>query len=204
VGSAASNDFDQAGVVEVTEAFDDVAIEGLEVGEGVREIFLPEAGELGVMKFANGQEVGFVLAGGQDLAIEIAWEVCLEDWMGELFEEDGGEIEAAVEGDAVALEIAEDAEERKVGFGGGLVEPLDAMGPGAVIDDPGKMGMEGEREEACWLTVGMGAGRLCWVSLGGLRAQGRDPFWEGGGLEESRARRGVELAGVRPISIVRV
>ncbi len=148
VGGAAGDDLDQAGIVEVAKAFDDVAVEGLEVGEGVGEIFLPEAGELGVVEFADGEEVGFIFAGGEDLALEIAGEVGLEDGVGKLLEEDGGEIEAAVEGDAVALKIAEDAEERKVGFGGGFVEPLNAMRPGAVIDDPGQVGMEGEGEEA--------------------------------------------------------
>ena len=98
--------------------------------------------------------------------------------MGELLEEDGGEIEAAVEGDAIALQVAEDAEEGKVGFGGGFVEPLDAVGPGAVIHDPGQMGMEREGEEARGLTVIGGA-----VGLGCLRAQGRDSFWKACGRE---------------------
>ncbi len=88
--------------------------------------------------------------------------------MGELLEEDGREVEVAVEGDAVALEIAEDAEERKVGFGGGFVEPLDAVGPGAVVDDVGEMGVESEGEKASGLAVGMGAVGLGLV----LRAQG--------------------------------
>jgi hypothetical protein len=148
--------------------------------------------------FADGEEVGFVFAGGENLAIEVAGEVGLEDGVGELLEEDGGEIEAAVEGDAVALKIAEDAEERKVGFGGGLVEPLDAMRPGAVIDDPGKMGMKGEREEACGLAGCTGA-----VGLGCLRAQGRDPFWEGGALGRKPRERWGRVASVRPVSMVR-
>ena len=177
VGGAAGDDLDEAGVVEVAKAFDDVAVEGIEVVEGVGEVFLPEAGELGVVEFADGEEVGFVFAGGEDFALEVAGEVGLEDGVGELLEEDGREIEAAVEGDAVALEIAEDAEERKVGFGRGFVEPLDAVGPGAVVHDPREMGVESEGEKASGLAVGMGA-----VDLGCLRAQCRGPFWEGGGL----------------------
>ena len=113
------------------------------------------------MEFADGEEIGFVLAGGKDLALEIAGEVGLEDGVGELLEEDGGEIQAAVEGDAIALEIAKDAQERKVGFGGGFVKPLDAVGPGAVVDDPGQVGVEREGEEARGLAVGMGAVWLC-------------------------------------------
>ena len=47
------------------------------------------------------------------------------------------------------------------------MKPLDAMGPGSVIDDVRKMSMESEREKA------RGLGR----DSGGLRhAQGRYPF----------------------------
>jgi len=157
VGGTAGDDLDQAGVVEVAEALDDVAVKVLEVSEGVAKILLPEAGELSVVELADGEEVGFIFAGGEDLAIEVAGEVSFEDGVGELLEEDGGKIEAAVEGDAVALEVAEDAEERKVGFGSSFVEPLDPVGPGTVIDDPGQVGVEGEGEEARGLAGGMGA-----------------------------------------------
>ena len=179
VGSTACDDLDQTGIIEVAKALDDVAVEGLEVGEGVAEVLLPEAGQLGVVKFAHGGKVGFVFAGRQNFAIEVAGEVGFKDGVGELLEEDRGEVEAAVEGNAISLEIAENAEQRKVGFGGGFVKPLDAVGPGAVVDDPGQMGVEREGEEARGLAVGSGAVWLCWVSLGCLRAQGRDPFWEG-------------------------
>ena len=103
---------------------------------------------LGVVGLAGGEEVGFVFAGGDDLALDVARELGLEDGVGELLEQDGREVEIAVEGDAVALEVAEDAEQRKIGFGGGFVKPLDAMGPGAVVDDVGQMGVEREGEEA--------------------------------------------------------
>ena len=43
--------------------------------------------------------------------------------------------------------LREDAEEREVGFGGGLVEPLHAVRPGAVVDDVGQMGVQGEGEK---------------------------------------------------------
>ena len=69
--------------------------------------------------------------------------------MGELFEEDGGEIEVAVEGDAVALEVREDTQEGEVGLGGGLVEPLHPMRPSAVVDDVGEVGVQGEGKEPC-------------------------------------------------------
>ena len=71
--------------------------------------------------------------------------------MGELFEQDGGEVEVAVEADAVALEVGEDAEQREIGFGGGFEEPLHAVGPGAVVDDVRQMSVQGEGEKSCGL-----------------------------------------------------
>ena len=147
VGGAAGDDVDEAKVVEVAEAFDDVAVEGFEVVEGVGEVLVPETGELGVVELADGEEVGFVFAGGDDLALDVVGEVSLEDGVGELLEKDGGEVQIAMQSDSVALEIGEDSEKREVGFSGCLVEPLDAMGPGSVIDDVGEMSVEGEGEK---------------------------------------------------------
>jgi hypothetical protein len=56
-----------------------------------------------------------------------------------------------VEGDAIALKPAEDAEEREIGLGGGFEEPLHAVGPCAVVDDVRQMSVQGEGEKSCWL-----------------------------------------------------
>ena len=98
VGGAAGDDLDEAGVVEVAEAGDDVAVEGVEVVERVGEEAVPEAGGLGVVGFAGLDEEGFVFAGGDDLAREVVGELGDEDGVGELLEEDGGEVEVAVGG----------------------------------------------------------------------------------------------------------
>ncbi|MGH9596050.1 MAG: hypothetical protein ACRD3K_04540 [Edaphobacter sp.] len=149
MGGSAGDDFDETDVVEVTEAGDDVAIEAMEVFECLGEEALPEACGLGEMGFAGLYEVGFVFAGGDDLAVQVVGELGDEDRVSELLEEDGGEIEVAVETDAVALEIFEDAEKREIGFGGGFVEPLHSMRPGAVVDDVGQMRVQGEGEKSC-------------------------------------------------------
>ena len=159
VGGAAGDDVDQADVVEVAEAGDDVVVEVIEVFEGLREEAMPEAGGLGEVGFAGLDEEGLVFAGGDDLAVEVVGEFGDEDGMRELLEKDGGEIEVAVETDLVALEIFEDAEEREVGFGGGFVEPLHAMRPGAVIDDVGQMRVQGEGEKSCWAVWPMPSSR---------------------------------------------
>ena len=147
VGGAGGDEADEAGGLEAAEAGDEVAVERVEVFEGLGEEVLPVAGEVSEVLIARLPEVGLVFAGGADLAAEIAGELAAEGWVGELFEEDGREAEVAVQGEAVALEVGEDAEERQVGLGGGIVEPLGAVGPGAVVDDPGEMGVEGEREK---------------------------------------------------------
>ncbi len=134
--------------MEVTKAADDAAAEGVEVIEGVLEEASPEAGEIGVVRLSRLQEEGFIFSRGVDLAEQIFCELRDENGMGELLKQDRGEIEIAMEVDAVALEIAEDAEERKVGFGGGFVEPLHAVRPGAVVDDVGQMGVQGKGEKS--------------------------------------------------------
>ena len=148
VGGGAGDEADEADFVEVAETGDDAAAEGVPVSEGFGEEAVPEAGDLGVVGFAGLDEEGLVFSGGGDLAVEVVGELGEEDGVGELLEEDGGEVEVAVEADAVALEIAEHAEEREVGFGGGLVEPLHAVRPGAVVDHVGEVGVEGEGEKA--------------------------------------------------------
>jgi len=150
VGCAAGDDVDEADVVEVTEAGDDVAVEVIEVFEGLREEAVPEAGGLGEVSFAGLDEEGLVFAGGDYFAIEIVGELCDEDGVRELLEEDGREVEIAVEADLIAFEIFEDAEKREIGFSGGFVEPLHTVRPGAVIDDVGQMRMQGEGEKSCW------------------------------------------------------
>ena len=60
----------------------------------------------------------------------------------------GERLRLQLQGDAVALEISEHAEQREIGFGGGFVQPLHAVGPGAVVDDVGQMRVQGEGEKS--------------------------------------------------------
>ncbi len=135
VGGGAGDDLDQAGVVEVAKAFDDVAAEGSEIVEGGGEEAAPEAGGLGEVEVAGLDEVGLVFPRGDDLASEIFGELGDEVGMAELLEQNRREVDDEVGGDSVSLEVGEDAEQRKVGLCGGLVQPLDAVRPRAVVDD---------------------------------------------------------------------
>ena len=68
--------------------------------------------------------------------------------MRELLEQDGREIEVAVQRDVVAVEAIERAQEGEVRFGRGLEQPLDAVRPAAVVDDVGQMGVQRNSEES--------------------------------------------------------
>ncbi len=144
MGGGAGDDLDHAAVGEAAEASDDVAVVGFELLESVGEEALPEAGGLGEAVLAHGEEDGFVLASGDDFALEIAGEFGTEDGVRELLEEDGREIEIEVERNVVVVEAVEHTQQREVGFGGSFEEPLDAMRPAAVVDDVGQMGVQGE------------------------------------------------------------
>jgi hypothetical protein len=68
--------------------------------------------------------------------------------MGELLQKNRGDIQIAVKSDTIFVEAVEDAEEREIGFGGGLVKPLRAMGPRAVIDDVRQVSVQSECKKA--------------------------------------------------------
>lgn len=151
VGGGAGDEMDEAGLVEVPERGDDVPVERLEVTEGFGEEAIPKASELCVVQFARLREEGLVFLRSDDLALQVAGKFREEDRVRELFEENRGEIEIAVETDPVALQIAQDAEEWEVGLGGRFVKPFHAMWPGAMVYDVGQMRMQGERKESCGL-----------------------------------------------------
>ncbi len=122
--------------------------ERLEVAERGGEEGVPEACGLGEVQFAGGGEVGLVLAGGDDLALDVLGELGLEDRVGELLQQDGREVQIAVQADAIGLQPAQDAQQRQVGLGGGFVQPLHAVRPGAVVDDVGQMSVQRKGEKA--------------------------------------------------------
>ena len=75
----AGDDLDQAGVVEVAEAVDDVAVEGVEVVERGGKETAPEARGLREMGVARLDEVGLILSCGHDLARKVLGELSNEE-----------------------------------------------------------------------------------------------------------------------------
>ena len=155
VGGSTGDDVDEAGVVEVTEGLNNILIEGVEVFEGLREKMLPETGGFSEMVFSCLTEERLVFASGDNFAVEVVGKLGEEDGVGELFEQDGREIEIAVEADVVALKIFEDAQEGKVGLGRSLEEPLDAVRPSAMVNDVRQVCVQGEGEKSCRCSLGL-------------------------------------------------
>src|ERR1019366_3820978 len=88
VSRAAGDDLDQAGVVEVPEALDDVSPKRVEVGKRSREEAAPEAGGLGQVSIAGLDEVSLILARGDDLASEVLGELGDEERVRQLLQQD--------------------------------------------------------------------------------------------------------------------
>jgi hypothetical protein len=128
----------------VAEAGDDVVAEFFEVVEGLREESVPETSRLSILDLAALNKKGLVFAGCNDLSGDIFWKFGDEDGVGKLLEQDGREIQVAVETNSVSLQVCEEAKKREVGLCGGFVEPLHSMRPGPMIDDVGEMGVQGE------------------------------------------------------------
>ncbi len=149
VRGAAGDDLDQAGVIEVTESRDDVAVERAKVIESLRKEAMPEAGGLGQVGFAGLNKVRLILARGDDLAPEIIRKLGDEAWVRELFQQNGREIQVALKSNAVSLKISQHPQQWKVGLGSSFVEPLHSVWPRAVIDDIRQVRMQGKGEVAC-------------------------------------------------------
>src|ERR1019366_7991584 len=99
-------------------------------------------------KVSGLNEVGLVLAGSEDLAREVAGELSDEERVSKLLQQNGREVNVEVGGDAVALEIAQHTQQGQVSLGGNLVQPLDAMRPGPVVDHVRQMRVQREGQEA--------------------------------------------------------
>jgi len=134
VGRRAGDDLNQAGVVEVAETADDVAVEGIEIVESGGKEPAPEARRLGEMGVAGLDEVGLILACGEDLARKVLGKFGYEERMSQLLQQNGGEVDVEIGGNTVTFQIAQHAQDREVGLRGGFVQPLHPVRPGAVVD----------------------------------------------------------------------
>ena len=133
MGRAAGEDLNPSGVVEVAKTLDDIAVERIEIIQRGSEEAAPEARRLGQVDIAGLDEESLVLARGCDLSAQVPGELGDKGRVRQLLQQDRGEANVEVGGNAVALQAAEHAQQRQVSLCGGLVQPLHAVRPGAVI-----------------------------------------------------------------------
>ena len=81
VRGATGDDLDQAGVIEVTESRDNVAVERAKIIESLRKEAMPEAGGFGQVGFARLNKVRLILARCDDLAPQIIRKLGGEAWV---------------------------------------------------------------------------------------------------------------------------
>jgi len=156
VGGSAGDDVDEAGVVEVTEGGDDVAVKLAEVVEGLGEEAVPEAGCLGEVGVAGLDEVGFVFSCCDDFSGDVVRELGDEDGVRELLEQDGERLRLQLKR---MLSRSRLANMRRSG-GRSRRRPRGATPCRAarcVVDDVRQVRVQGEGEEAlrfihceCW------------------------------------------------------
>ena len=91
-------------------------------------------------------EPGAVLVGGVSPLGEVGRETLGEARVLELLAEDGRQADGRLQRNAVRHEVLGRAEEREVALGGGLVEPVGAVGPDAVSENVGDVAVEDEDE----------------------------------------------------------
>ena len=104
--------------------------------------FLPEVGEGDDRALAPRLEVlATVLAGAPDVVV-VERELLLELGRRELLGEDGRDVQRPLGRDPLADQPVRDVEQRKIALEGGLVEPVAAVWPAAVIDHHRKMSVE--------------------------------------------------------------
>ena len=95
----------------------------------------PAGGEIGQMEVATGAELLLILLGGDPLIIQIAREPVLEPVVGKLLHGDRREPDGDVSGEALGGEILNSIEYRQIRIGGGVVEHVAPMRPGAMTQD---------------------------------------------------------------------
>ena len=98
------------------------------------------------MRLPGLDEEGFILACGDNLSLQVLRELRDKRRMRKLLEQDRGEIQIALKSYPVPFQMAENSKQRKVGFGGGFVEPLHSVRPGSMMNDVRQMSMQRKGE----------------------------------------------------------
>ncbi len=87
-------------------------------------IGLPEARQSDKVPFVAALKLGGVLLRRLDFLADIGGEVPLEGGVGQLLQQDGGKADVEFGSQAFLLQLPQDAQQGKIGFGGRLVQPV--------------------------------------------------------------------------------
>ena len=137
---------------------------------------LREVGHVPVVKVGL-LEVFAILASVVDAILKVMLEAVLEVIVGELFEEDGGESHGELWPGVEVGTLVDHAQDGEICLGGRLVEPIFAVGPGAVPQHVGQVAVEHEAEGAEGFAHGEGdgtpRGRRAWSGIALASERGR-------------------------------
>ena len=145
VGRGAGDRFDLPFVGHPGEGGDEVAVERVEERERLLVVRPPRPGEeLGPV--AVPRELARVARGGGEPVADVSAEPARETGVAQLLAEDRCQADRRLPRDPVRVERPDGRDEREVGLGRRLVEPVGAMGPDAVSEDGGDVAVEDEDE----------------------------------------------------------
>ena len=123
----------------------------------------------GHVAVTRGVKLFCVFARGLHFALEVFRELRLEDRMRELLEQDRRQIDVRLEVNAFAFELADDAQQRQVRFGGGFTQPFQTVRPRAVVHHVRQVRVQGESDESSRVLFGHISGSAFYDAVEGTR-----------------------------------
>ncbi len=147
VGGSGGDDFQDSRVHQSPAGPQQVLAEVLAEGPAQLPVVgLPPLGQGGEVVVPQPLEGIQIIPGRLDLVIQVFLKLFLEGGRSQHLRQDGGDPQGDPGSQALLLQAVEDLEQRDVGLGRRFVEPVHAVGPTAVADDVGQMGMEHKGE----------------------------------------------------------
>ncbi len=116
-----------------------VTTHGLKLLTELAVNLLPSLGEIGHVGLALPLEVRLIGAALVDAVLEVPLEARLKILMGKLLQQHGRQADRRVGHRTEIIAFVDHRQERQVGFGGGLVEPILAVRPNPVAQDVRQM-----------------------------------------------------------------
>ena len=149
MGGATGDDLDGAGVIEVAEAANNVTSQGLKMLQRPLIKPEPEAGDVLVVGLTAAAKIFRVLPGSINLLLRVFGECRLKRGVIELLQQHRRKIYVGLQRQALRFQLRKNAKQRQIGFSGGLVEPVQAVRPGAVMHHVRQVRVQGEGDIPC-------------------------------------------------------